>query len=65
MVFQPSPGDIAIVKKMYKCDEGGGGAKEKMMSVLRARNNSTKMPYQELIFHDVAVLDLLAPKPYD
>ena len=26
VLFQPSPGDISIVKKMYKCDEGGGGA---------------------------------------
>ena len=33
--------------------------------VLQDRNNSIKILYQESIFHDVAVLDCLAPKPYD
>ena len=34
-------------------------------SILRARFNSTKILYQELIFHDVAILDCIAPKPHD
>lgn len=34
-------------------------------SGLRERNNTTKILYEELIFHDVALSDFLAPKPYD
>ena len=35
------------------------------VSLLQDRNNTTKILYQESIFHDVAVSDCLATKPYD